>query len=78
MVSILETMKDLLPDSCREGKHDFTEVYKHTDGRHTDIVQWCKDCGAIKVSIEHPMILVPHFKTRLISIFNQIALIKVK
>ena len=78
MVSILETMKNLLPDSCREGKHNFTEVYKHTDEKRTDIVQWCKDCGAIKVSIEQPMIPVPRFRTRVITIFNQIALIKVK
>ena len=76
-------MKDLLPDSCRNEEHNYVEAYSAKTTHTKDVVLWCKDCGAISVKSEHRKLSIGPFKEiahekRLISIFNQIALIKVK
>jgi hypothetical protein len=72
-------MKDLLPNSCRAGKHNFENVYTREDKEESILfVKWCKDCGALRIEYKEKGIPTPRFKTHLISLFNQIALIKVK
>jgi hypothetical protein len=78
-------MKDLLPETCRNGQHNYIEAYSHKTPFDIDTVLWCKDCGTISVKVEHknrklntcPFKTLTHEK-RLISIFNIISLIKVK
>jgi hypothetical protein len=76
-------MKDLLPETCRNEQHDYAEAYSHKTEHQNDTVLWCKDCGAISVQIARrklnigPFEVIGHEK-RLISLFKQISLIKVK
>jgi hypothetical protein len=68
-------MKELLPNACRKGTHNFTVVHSSAVLNILSTVKWCKDCGAIVVLNERTPI---NRKPRLISIFNRISLIKVK
>lgn len=39
---------------CREGKHNLGVIYRHSgDGMSTDVVRWCKDCGAVVIDCDY-------------------------
>lgn len=38
---------------CKNGKHDFLEIYSEKKENHTNIIRYCLNCGAIRIDCEH-------------------------
>ena len=42
-----------IPEECLIGKHDLENIFEVGNDMSTNVVRWCRNCGAIVIDVDY-------------------------